>query len=670
MKRPSIILFFVLLVFQINFAQDYKLGKVTVQELEQKEHPEDPEAVAAYLFHICQERIEYNTSKRDFYKNSTVKGKIKVYKKDGYTWADLIVPFYSETQRRESVTFSDTYTYNLENGKIIKTKVKSEGKFEEKINKYWSRMKITFPDVKEGSIVEYEYKIESPRIFKLFDWDFQESIPVNISEYTLYTPEYFIYKPHFKGFTELNITKNTRQITQEFMSREVEDPSVSRMTQAVANTLDYREDQIKYKLEKIPALKEEPYVNNLDNYKSSITHELTQYMPPRSTVKNFSTDWETVVKDIYNSEGFGDELKKTGYFENDLEQLLNGKSTRDERIVAIFEFVKTKVKWNGGYGYYCDEGVKTAYKNNVGNAAEINIMLTAMLRHAGLEANPVLISTRSNGIAFYPSQTAFNYIISAIEVENDLILLDATEPYSLPNVLPVRALNWFGRIIRKSGSSAMVDLSPKQYSSFNHNLMGALTADGKVTGKVRRVLNQPSAYSHRVRYMNKDKEGYLENLENYYGGINITEHQKENDKNIYSPITETFSFEVDNAVDIINDKIFLSPLMFFRYKENPFKAEKREFPVDFDRPYEAIYNVIINIPDGYAVESMPEQIKISMEDQSVFSFMVSTSGNRIQLKVTETQSAPIVAPQFYESFKEYFQKMVDKQNEKIVLKKI
>jgi hypothetical protein len=281
-----------------------------------------------------------------------------------------------------------------------------------------------------------------------------------------------------------------------------------------------------------------------------------------------------------------------------------------------------------------------------------------------------LISTRSNGIAFYPSQTAFNYVISAIEVENDLILLDATDPYSTPNILPVRVLNWFGRIIRKSGSSAMIDLSPKQYSSYNHNLMGALTADGKVTGKVRRVLNQPSAYSHRVRYMNKDKEGYLENLENYYGGINITEHQKENDKNIYSPITETFSFEVDNAVDIINDKIFLSPLMFFRYKENPFKAEKREFPIDFDRPYEAIYNVIINIPDGYAVESMPEQIKISMDNQAVFSFLASTSGNRIQLKVTETQSAPIVAPQFYEAFKEYFQKMVDKQSEKIVLKKL
>ena len=151
MKSTAFIILVFLFIYQINFSQDYKLGKVTVQELEEKQHPSDPEAEAAFLFHVCQERLEYNTNKKDFFKYTTIKGKLKIYKKDGYKWADLEVPFYSPSESRESVSFSDTYTFNLENGKVVKVKVKSEGKFEEKINKYWSKMKITFPDVKEGS---------------------------------------------------------------------------------------------------------------------------------------------------------------------------------------------------------------------------------------------------------------------------------------------------------------------------------------------------------------------------------------------------------------------------------------------------------------------------------------------------------------------------------------
>jgi hypothetical protein len=63
----------------------------------------------------------------------------------------------------------------------------------------------------------------------------------------------------------------------------------------------------------------------------------------------------------------------------------------------------------------CNEGVKKAYKDKTGNVAEINLMLTAMLRYAGLNANPVLVSTRSNGIAIFPNRTAFNYVIAAVE---------------------------------------------------------------------------------------------------------------------------------------------------------------------------------------------------------------------------------------------------------------
>jgi hypothetical protein len=52
----------------------------------------------------------------------------------------------------------------------------------------------------------------------------------------------------------------------------------------------------------------------------------------------------------------------------------------------VFNHVKN-LKWNGYYGYSCNDGVKKKYKDKTGNVAEINLMLTAMLRYANLNAN-------------------------------------------------------------------------------------------------------------------------------------------------------------------------------------------------------------------------------------------------------------------------------------------
>ena len=152
--------------------------------------------------------------------------------------------------------------------------------------------------------------------------------------------------------------------------------------------------------------------------------------------------------------------------------------------------------------------MKKAYKNKTGNTAEINLMLTAMLRFAGLNANPVLISTRDNGIAFFPSRTAFNYVIAAVETPEGLILLDATEKYSEPNILPLRDLNWIGRLIRKDGTSTEVDLMPKTLSREATNMSVVLKADGSAEGKIRRQLTNYEALEFRKENW-RYKQGYL-----------------------------------------------------------------------------------------------------------------------------------------------------------------
>jgi len=418
-------------------------------------------------------------------------------------------------------------------------------------------------------------------------------------------------------------------------------------------------------------MKEEAYVNNIDNYTSSISHELSMTKFPNSTVKTYSTDWGSVVKTIYDYEDFGPELNKTGYFEDDVNKLLTGITIPNERIAAVFNFVKSNVKWNNFKGYSCNDGVKKAYKDKTGNTAEINLMLTAMLRFAGFNANPVLVSTRDNGIAFFPSRTAFNCVIAAVETPEGLVLLDATEKYSEPNILPLRDLNWVGRLIRKDGTSTEVDLMPKTLSREAINMNIVLKNDFSAVGKTRRQLTDYEALQFRKENLATSKDTYLEELENKNSNIEISDYLRDNDLNLSQPIVESYSFKDTNDIEVINDKIYISPMLFLTAKENPFKQEVREYPIDFGYPSQSKYNINIEIPEGYVVESLPTSINIATgDDIGAFKFVIVNTENKIQVAITSTINIAIVSADYYPVLKGFFQQAIDKQNEKIVLRKI
>jgi hypothetical protein len=112
-------------------------------------------------------------------------------------------------------------------------------------------------------------------------------------------------------------------------------------------------------------------------------------------------------------------------------------------------------------------------------------------------------------------------------------------------------------------------------------------------------------------------------------------------------------------------------MLFYTLHENPFKLEIREYPIDYGYSFLNKYVVNIQIPDGYELENLPTSEIFSMQDDiGSFKFMTSSSGNTINLIVTHQMNSPIVSSEYYDMLKEFYQKMIYKQNEKIVLVKI
>lgn len=634
----SVFILFFLLIAKVQ-SQNYELGKVTIAELEEKMHPNDSAAVAAILSSKVSFNLNLNGNSE-----KVVQKKVKIYKSDGYDLSN--VKLYFAAGRLSYLNVVSAFTYNLVDGKIVKSKLKPESEFIEKTNdSYWIK-KLAFPDVKEGSIIEYQYK-EQIGFLSTYDVNFQENFPVNYSELKTIIPDYFAFKKNAKGlFSPKMITKP-------------------------AGTYGYIATETTYVFQNLPGLKEESYVNNINNYRTGISFELERIAIPGQLYKTFSSDWTSVAKTIYGLDSFGSELNKTGYFEEDIKLLLAGKNKPEEKLTAILDFVKTNINWNNHLGFACDKGVRKAYKEKTGNCADINLMLTAMLRYSGLTAHPVLISTRSNGISFFPNISAFNYVITAVEYGNDIILLDATDKFSTPNVLPFRDLNWIGRLIRKDGTSESIDLMPKKISSKNVSIDYTIEQDGKISGKVRRQSTDYNAMEVRNDFENSKEETYLENLENNFGKIEISDYKRNNEKDCVLPVVESFSFISNDLTERIGDKIYINPMLFFANTKNPFKQENREYPIDFGFPFMEKYNVSIHIPEGFTLETIPQPGAIVMDEGlGSFKYNIAVNNNMLQLIVLHQINSPIVAHQQYIILKEYYKAMIAKQTEKVVLKKI
>ncbi|WP_100614321.1 DUF3857 domain-containing protein [Confluentibacter citreus] len=657
------------LCFSISaLAQNYDFGKVSKEELEEKFNPLDTSANATYLYKNRRAYLKYDQN-LGFQLITDIHERIKIYNQDGFDYATSQVELYKSGSDQEKLSSLKANTYNLIDGKIEETKLDKNGIFKTELSKYYNETKFTMPNIKEGSVIEYKYTIASPFYWNVDDFVFQHAIPVRKLEASFETPEYFNFKLNTKGY--LMVTPKVEAKSDKITFTSTGYGGIGGAKTSSTSNLDYIKTITSYNLSDIPALKDEPYVNNIGNYRSAIQYELSYTKFPDSPIKYYSTQWEDVVKTIYESSSFGTELDKTGYFESDIDALISSVSEPITRASLIFNFVKTKVKWNNYIGKYTDGGVRKAYKDQVGNVAEINLMLTAMLRYAGLNANPVLVSTRQNGIPLFPTLDGYNYVISGIETEQGVVLLDASNKYSLPNILPSRVLNWEGRIIRKDKSSSTISLYPNQPSKNTIAMMANLDGNGNLEGNYRSVKTNHDAMIYRENYLEIDKTQFLENLENKYKGMEISDYEVKNDYDLSEPITETYKFSLESQADVIGDKLYFSPMLFLKTNENPFKLEKREFPVDFGSPHETSYRIIINLPEGYKIESMPEASALMMPDNlAEFKYYLSGNEKSIQVIVSTKINESIISPMYYDSLKEYFNKFIEKEAEQIILTKI
>jgi hypothetical protein len=132
----------------------------------------------------------------------------KIFKNTGYHLASNNIILFHSTNGKEQLTSLKGRVYNIENGKVVESELEKEMINEQEIDNKNTEKKFTLPNVREGSIIEYQYSIISDFV-SLPEWRFQSEVPALWSEYRVSYPEYFYYKQLQKGYLNFDINEKT-----------------------------------------------------------------------------------------------------------------------------------------------------------------------------------------------------------------------------------------------------------------------------------------------------------------------------------------------------------------------------------------------------------------------------------------------------------------------------
>jgi transglutaminase-like putative cysteine protease len=644
-----------------------KFGKITPQDFDLSKRQFDSSAAAVVIADIGNSVFEGNM-KSGFSLIFTHHMRAKIINKNGMDIATVEIPLYSSGKDEEKLQNLKAVTYNLENGKVVETKLDDKSVFTDKAAKKFVIKKFTFPAVKEGSIIEFSYTQSSDFLFNLQPWQFQSEYPKLWSEYEVTIPEYFHYvtlTQGYQAFTSRTSNSIPVHYTIGFSNGAEKNENV---------TLDGLATDTRYVIKNVPALKEESFTTTLANHVSKIEFQLSGIQYPNSIYKDIMGNWPKLNEDMMEDEKFGVDINhNNGWLSDDLKTITNGATTKAEKAKKIFAYVRDNFTCTGHSSIYMENNLKTVFKNKNGNEAELNLLLVAMMNHEDIPSNPIILSTRHHGKTneIYPLLDRFNYVVCGSTIDGAVYYLDASMPKLGFGFLPPYCYNGHARIVSK-------ELQPPVYFDVDSLKEQEMTSvfiindekkDGVIDGSFQKQLGNVESYNIREKLNKKSEKDYFKevkfpnstDVEIANGGIDSLK------LNEY-PVTIHYDFTCKNMFG--DDIVYFNPMLNEGYKENPFKAAERHYPVEMPYTTDETYVFNMEVPKGYVVDELPKSTKVSLnETDGFFEYLVVKDDTNIQLRSRIKLNKANFSPEDYSSLRDFYGFIVKKQSEQIVFKK-
>lgn len=534
------------------------------------------------------------------------------------------------------------------------TEVKKAEIYEEKINDYWTKISFNFPNLTPGSVVEYRYTHFSQRWVVPEEWALREKIPVRSSYYEFGCTAPIAYTYLLKG--------------AEYMEgKELPDGRGSYQL----GEMNLLVDGPKFWMQNGQALREEPYMTTLEDYFIKIRFQASEIIYADGPPEPVYGTWENAAAELLTHSRLGETFLKRRNHKKllaDAILAIGASDDQDDLVQKITQFVQAEIKWSGKRGILTEGTLDDAYQLHEGGLPEMQYAGITLLRHYGIKADPVILSTRDNGamITTFPFLDQFNYVVVLAQVNDRLQLLDFSDPFLRAGNISVQALNGQGFLIAEENPS-LIKLSMPIFRDIVA-CEGQINTDGSIDGKMKSTM---LAYSARHDRLTIDEDGLMKTWTDRLPiGGEWLDLDVQNEINTDEPLVVEGHYQLKDSGFANDDYLYVSPLVYSGFSESPFKLEKRSYPIDFPFPFEEKTIYSYSLPEGYIVEALPENENVMLPGNGAgFQYMAREKNDKITIVTILTVKQTKYMSTEYEALKSLFDTAAQKMQDQIVLLK-
>jgi hypothetical protein len=335
---------------------------------------------------------------------------------------------------------------------------------------------------------------------------------------------------------------------------------------------------------------------------------------------------------------------------------------------AIFNAVRSSMDWDGRDSRGSGQGVRTAWDKKKGNAGDINLILVDMLKEAGIEAYPILVSTRRHGAVQtqYPLLNQFNLVMAYVVIGSKQYVLNGADQYTPSYLIPHDVQYTFGYIIDPDKNGFVFLKGDEQTYQTSVVLNGAINNEGRLKGTAD-IYNYDYSKVPRVRALQNGLERFKSSyFSRSYPNLTVDSLGVQGQNNDSLPLDETLNFSV--RLNKTGNYVLFSPNLFLGLETNPFTAERRFSDIDFGFKQNYTISGSIRLPKGYKVESLPRNIRMIMPDTSiVMERIMQLDDRQLNFRMSILIKSPIYPAEDYPNLKEFYKKMFAALNEELIV---
>lgn len=611
------------------YAQELVYGKYSPNDFAYNEVPYQPEAAAVVLGEFSVNTVNLDGVASD------VLRRIKILKPEGTNAADIVIRYYAPTVKIGTIK---AQTVNMQDGSPVIAKVKESNIYTVDKDNGYKEIRFAFPDAKVGSILEYEYTYSDTRLTILQPWIFQNRQPTLVSVYSM----------------EIGGSLNYRALSQG--------------PQATKFQFGGRKDGLyKWTLTNLRAIEEEPYMAYYEDYLERVEFQLSGYGFRGSN--NVFVDWNDLADFILSLDEYKSYIKRNKAATETLAKTVPEGNTQLEKAKSLYNHVVNNYEYNGYIGIVPDKPLREILEKKSGSRGAVNNLLMAYLQHHGIEAYPILISSKGSGrsnIIDSPFADQFNNLILVVKADEKFYYVDATSKIIPFGYLPGDFHVSKGFLLREKASGlSPVNLTHRsgvnQTTNIKYDGSDILKIDATV-----RFLDYDAINASYIAEDMKPEEIIKKYFQNE--GESLTDYSfstKDEPRKIYD-------VKLSKTVDGFGGELLLiAPFQYTRWDESPFKSENRTFPMDFGYTFSDNFNSIIEIPEGYALDDYPTAESMAVSgNQMVFNYKIEILDAMVKINANLDLKIGVIQPEYYADVKRFFETITSKLQEPVVLKKV